>query len=208
MKTIMIIDYGMGNIGSIANALDNLEGKYFVSGKAGDLAKADAYVLPGVGAFASAIDNLRERDLIENLTSQVLEQKKPFFGICLGMQLLAKDSEELGFSKGLGWIDGHVVAMDAADGLHVPHVGWNNVNVQGTDELFEGIDNEAHFFFDHSFHLKCDEKIIVGVHEYGVRQVSAIRQQNIFATQFHPEKSQRSGLKMLRNYLNYIEWAV
>ena len=205
VKTIMIIDYGMGNIGSISHALDYLNGSYFISGKAHDLPNADAYILPGVGAFSSAMDNLRERNLVDGLGREVVEKKKPFFGICLGMQLLAKDSEELGFSEGLGWIDGHVVKMDMTKGLHVPHVGWNNVKFKGTPELFKGIDDEAHFFFDHSFHLLCHDEIIAGVHDYGTQQVSAVRKGNIFATQFHPEKSQRSGLKMMRNYLNYIE---
>lgn len=204
-KTIMIIDYGMGNVGSVAHALDYLGGNYFISSKTNDLTKAEAYILPGVGAFSAAMENLKKLNLIDELSRQVMDKKKAFFGICLGMQLLAKDSVEQGFANGLGWINGHVLLIEPKITLRVPHVGWNNPRYKQGHLLFQRIDHGAHFYFDHSYHLQCDKSLIIATCEYGERYVAAIHQDNIFATQFHPEKSQRNGLKMLRNYLNYIE---
>lgn len=200
----MIIDYGMGNVGSVAAAIEYLEGNYFISNKKEDFTKASAFILPGVGAFGAAMDNLKTLDLIKSLNEQVLVNKKPFFGICLGMQILAKDSTELGFHNGLGWIDGHVLTFPSDKGLRVPHVGWNNVRVRRGMPFFERIDAEANFYFDHSYYLQCSEDVTAATFEYGNTYVAAIQRDNIFATQFHPEKSQRNGLKMLRNFLNVI----
>ena len=202
---IAIVDYGMGNIGSVANALEFLDGNYFIAGSSKELAKADAYILPGVGAFPAAMENLLKHGIADMLTEQVTVKKKPFLGICLGMQLIAMDSVEQGGAVGLGWIDGHVVALDSSDNLRVPHVGWNNLSVVPGQELFQGIDAGEHFFFDHCFHLLCRQELVIASSDYGLFFVAAIRVGNIFATQFHPEKSQRSGLKLLRNFLNYIE---
>ena len=195
----------MGNIGSIVNSLDLLDGNYFISNKSSDLKKASAFILPGVGAFGTAMQNIKALGIMETLSHQVLNLKKPFFGICLGMQLIAKDSSELGYNKGLGWIDGNVVFLETKK-LHVPHVGWNNVEIVKESPIFNNVDNFSHFYFDHSFHLQCDEDIVIGLHDYGFKQISAIQKENIFATQYHPEKSQRNGLKMLRNFLNYVDY--
>lgn len=204
-KKIMIIDYGMGNVGSVAHALEYLNGRYFVSNRKDDLSKADAFILPGVGAFPAAMNNLKKLDIIEELNEQVLVKGRPFFGICLGMQLLAKDSVEQGFTAGLGWIDGHVLLMEPRGNLRIPHVGWNNLRLHHEHRLFRRIDDGAHFYFDHSFHLQCNGDLVVASCAYGNEFVAAIHKDNIFATQFHPEKSQRNGLKMLRNFLNYTE---
>ena len=204
-KKIMIIDYGMGNVGSVAHALDHLGGNYFVSSNSDDLTKADAYILPGVGAFSAAMENLRKLNLTDELCRQVVDKKKAFFGICLGMQLLAKDSTEQGFAKGLGWINGHVLLMEPKGALCVPHVGWNNTRFKQDHRFFCRVDQGTHFYFDHSYHLQCDKDLVVATCQYGNEYVAAIHQDNIFATQFHPEKSQISGLKILRNYLNYFE---
>ena len=204
-KRIMIINYGMGNIGSVANALRTLQSDYFVSGRREDLRQADAYILPGVGAFPAAMENLRKLDLIGELTEQTLTRGKPLLGICLGMQLLAESSVEQGFSEGLGWIRGHVVKLEPRDGLRIPHVGWNNVSFSRSDFLFRNIDGSPHFYFDHSYHLQCAEEIISATCDYGGTWVAGVQKKNIFATQFHPEKSQRNGLKLLRNYLNFVE---
>jgi len=204
-KKIMIINYGMGNIRSIANALEILGGEYLISDKYEDMDQACALILPGVGAFGMAMENLKKFNLINELKRQVLENKKPFFGICLGMQLLAEDSTEMGFSKGLGWVKGHVVKLESEGKLHVPHVGWNNVHVENNIALFDRVDEGANFYFDHSYHLDCDPDWIAATFEYGGKYVAAIAKDNIWATQFHPEKSQRNGLKMLRNFINGLK---
>lgn len=203
-KTILIVDYGMGNIGSVCNALDFLGGRYIVSNQKEDLAQTDAVILPGVGAFGAAMQNLRQLDLVDELTEQVVHLGKPFLGICLGMQLLAKDSVEQGYTTGLGWIDGHVFDMEPSGGLRVPHVGWNAVRVRQECPLFRRIDEDAHFYFDHSFHLECGEEWIAAACDYGDTYVAAVQKENILAVQFHPEKSQRNGLKLLRNFLNVV----
>lgn len=205
-RTIQVIDYGMGNIGSVTNALDYLGGEYFVSSRKEDLRHAGAFILPGVGAFATAIANLQKLDLMDELTNSVIELKKPYLGICLGMQLVVKDSLEQGFTKGLGWIDGHVLPVTPKQGFRVPHVGWNTVVYKNPVPLFQRIDaKEAHFYFDHSFHVRCGKSVISATFEYGEIYVAAMQKENIFATQFHPEKSQRNGLKLLRNFLNFVK---
>ena len=201
---IAIINYGMGNIGSVSNGLDYLGVKYFVSNDKKKLASADAYILPGVGAFSKAMDNLYRLDIVELLSEQVIENHKPFLGICLGMQLLASDSTEFGYTKGLGWIDGHVYSFGNQDNVRVPHVGWNNIKIESNEPVFNKIDDGAHFYFDHSLHLVCDKDIVIATCQYGRKFVAAIRSDNIMATQFHPEKSQRNGLKYLRNFTNYV----
>lgn len=204
-KTVAIVNYGMGNIGSVANALAFLDGRYIVASRKEELKRAGAYILPGVGAFAVAMENLRRQDLVEELNEQVLEKKKPFLGICLGMQLLAEDSVEHGLHGGLNWIGGHVRALEPSNGLCVPHVGWNDVKVHAENPLFKGIQSEAFFFFDHSYHLICSGDAVLATSDYGSPFVAAIRSENIFATQFHPEKSQRNGLRLMRNFLNFAE---
>ena len=204
MRTIGIVNYGMGNLGSISNALKFLGGAYFVSGSAQELAKADAYILPGVGAFAAAMNNLRQQELVEMLTDQVIGNTKPFLGICLGMQLLAEDSTEYGFTKGLGWISGHVVELAPSQGLRLPHVGWNNVRFTPGCPLFANIEPDAAYYFDHGYHLTCSDEMVVARCDYGGLAVAGVRKGNVFGVQFHPEKSQRNGLKMLRNFLNFV----
>jgi len=204
-KKIVLIDYGMGNIGSIAAAFDYLKGDYLISNRKKDIAEAGALILPGVGAFGAAMRNLKKLDLIDELNEQVLVNKKFFLGICLGMQLLAKDSVEQGFHNGLCWIDGHVLDLKPERDLRVPHVGWNNVIFDRDNRFFQRIDDGVHFYFDHGFHLQCGEELVVATSNYGGEFVAAIQKENIFATQFHPEKSQRNGLKMLRNFINHVE---
>ncbi len=203
-KQIAIINYGMGNIGSVSSGLEYLGVKHFIANNKSDLEKADAYILPGVGAFKKAMDNLHKLDFVGTLSEQVLGEKKPILGICLGMQLLAQDSEELGFTEGLGWIDGHVYDFKNENNIRIPHVGWNNILIKNKITLFERVENDAHFYFDHSLHLDCDDDIVIASCEYGGKFVAAIQKDNIMATQFHPEKSQRNGLKFLRNFTNSV----
>lgn len=201
---VALIDYGMGNIGSVQGALARLGAACFVSRRPEELAEADGFILPGVGAFGAAMENLERRGLPAFLREQVVEGGKPFLGICLGMQLLAEDSTEMGFHRGLGWIPGHVVELPQT-GLRVPHVGWSPLRLPRPDRMWERLDEHAHFFFDHSFHFDCSPDYVAAWCDYGRPLVAAVQKGHIFATQFHPEKSQRSGLKLLRNFLRRVE---
>lgn len=202
---LIVVNYGIGNITSVSLALDFLGVDHMVSGDPEELSKGDAFILPGVGAFHAGMANMVRNGIADALTEQVLIQKKPFFGICLGFQLIAKDSTEIEFTKGLGWIDGHVREIPDKPGFRVPHVGWNNIQIVDQAPLFNGLPPDANFYFDHSFHMECDRTLCSAVCEYGIGLVAAVRQDNIFAVQFHPEKSQRNGLKVLRNFLRFAE---
>jgi glutamine amidotransferase len=204
-KTIGIIDYGMGNIGSVSNSLNTLNARSLTSNKVEELEKCDALILPGVGCFKQASLNLDELELRDFLTEQVVKKKTPFLGICLGLQLLAETSQEQGESPGLGWIKGHVKKIESKDDFRVPHVGWNNTSFKDS-KLFKNIPPQSHFYYDHSYQYHCeDSDSIVATCQYGVDILSAIEKDNIFATQFHPEKSQINGLRLLKNFLNYVE---
>jgi len=206
MVRIAVVDYGMGNIASVLGALNELGADTFLTRSPDILAQVDGIVLPGVGAFPQAMTNLKSYDLDTILTHEVVGRKKPFMGICLGMQLLATDSVEIQLTRGLGWIPGHIVELDKSRVVCVPHVGWNTVEVASHKKLFDNIPTQSHFFFDHSYHfIPSDPSVAVGHCDYGIPIVSALRRENIFATQFHPEKSQRNGLKLLRNFLKHAE---
>lgn len=195
----------MGNLASIKKALEYVGGKPFLTDNPADLIKAEKIVLPGVGAFADGIFRLKESGLDVGLREAVIKDKKPLLGICLGMQLLAKKSYEFGEHEGLGLIDAEVKKFDFLNtpfNLRVPHVGWNNVKFRIVSPYFEGIKDNSDFYFVHSYHLACHEpKLIAAVGDYGGIFTAAIVKDNIFATQFHPEKSQQSGLKMLGNFV-------
>lgn len=202
-KTITLIDYGAGNIGSVCSALANLQVPFEVVSDARSIARADGIILPGVGAFAAAMDRLNEMKMIEPLTEKVVGQKTPFLGICLGMQLLADDSTEQGLHKGLGWIHGHVREIVPKPGIRVPHVGWNTTHTVQSD-MFRNIADGAHFYYDHSYAMECDESVVAAECDYGGRVTSAVRSGHIWGTQFHPEKSQRNGRVLLRNFSNFV----
>ncbi len=199
---ICVIDYGMGNLGSVCNALAFLGAEAKVSNDAEEISQASAYVLPGVGAFGEAMARLEELHIIEVLTEQVIDAGKPFLGICLGMQLLARDSQEGGHHEGLGWIDGQVIRLTEERGVRVPHVGWASLEASD-DPLFARTGEGASFYFDHSYHLVCDDTLVTATCDFGSPVIAALRKDNIFGVQFHPEKSQRSGLKLLRGFLNH-----
>lgn len=203
-KILTIVDYNVGNVCSVTKAFEILGAEVVISNKKADIRSADHLVLSGVGAFSDGIKNLKKLGLINLLNKEVLENKKPILGICLGMQLMARDSEEFGLHKGLGWLDASVKKFELKDkGLKIPHMGWNNVKVNKKCFLFRGIKQDSEFYFVHSFHMVCDSaKEIVATCDYGIRFVAAIQKNNIFATQFHPEKSQTVGLKILENFLN------
>ncbi len=203
-KQAVIVDYQMGNVMSVKKAFVKLGVAVKISSQINDFETADYIILPGVGAFRDGMSNLKELNLIDILTRKVLVEKVPFLGICLGLQLLAKSSSEHGFYDGLGWVDASVERLTGNENIRIPHVGWNDVKPrQSDDPLFFGVEDLC-FYFVHSFAMKPNDKSIVTSYcEYGEKFAASIRQENIFATQFHPEKSQNSGLKLLENFLNF-----
>ncbi len=199
----VIVDYGMGNLASVANAFARLGVEAEISAMPERLIRAEAIVLPGVGAFGDAMRRLRETGLADALHAAVIGRSVPFLGICLGMQLIAERSEEGGDVQGLGWLAAaQVKRIPDAPGRQVPHVGWNDLHFAPNEPMFANVAEGAHYYFDHSYEMLCAEDIIVARAEYGGRAVAAaIRQGHIMAAQFHPEKSQNNGLRLFRNFL-------
>ena len=203
---IAIVDYGMGNVQSVRNAFSMIGADAEITSDASRIAGASHVVLPGVGAFGDAMANLRERNLVGPLNTAVLEQRRPFLGICLGMQLLARTSAEHGQHDGLGWFDAAVERFDFPPTEHrlkVPHMGWNDVRWRRPHPVFAGLKPaEGVFYFVHSFHMRCHrEPDVTAVANHGGDFVAAVAHDNIVATQFHPEKSQDSGLHVLQNFV-------
>ena len=203
--TIVIIDYGIGNTHSVSNAIKYLGYKnIIISDDEKKIQKADALILPGVGAFEECISNLKNRNLDIILNEAVIINKKPILGICVGMQLLATCSEENGLHNGLDWIKGAVKKIIVPKPLAVPHVGWNDVITMNENILFNRNIENSNFYFDHSYNFVCDEKYIAGYCDYGTRITAAVQKEHIFGVQFHPEKSQTNGLKLFRSFFNSI----
>jgi glutamine amidotransferase len=202
---ITIIDYGIGNTYSVSNAIRHLGyNKVTISDQENAIRSADALILPGVGAFEACVNNLFSRNLVPLLNEIVLEHKKPILGICVGMQLLGTQSEENGFHKGLNWIPGIVKKLNLPQKLAVPHVGWNNVTSINNNVLFQRNQPDSNFYFDHSYSMECDQEYVAGFCDYGIKIIAAVQSENIFGVQFHPEKSQTSGLKLFRSFFNSI----
>ena len=202
---VVVVDYGICNVRSVVKALEMVGATVRVSSAARDLEEAERIVLPGVGAFEHGMTNLAARGLIEPLANQVLGKGKPFLGICLGMQLLARTSDEFGVHEGLGWLPATVKAFAPEPaGLKVPHIGWTEVALDRASPLFAGVSKAPSFYFVHSYHMVCDTADLVAASaEYGLRFTAAVQRDNIFATQFHPEKSQDDGLRLLENFLQW-----
>ncbi len=199
---IAIINYGLGNLFSVAGAVERLGYEVCISNEPEELAAAEKLILPGVGAFGDGINRLRERNLEATLNNLVLDDKKPILGICLGFQLMAKESFEFGHHKGLCWFDASVVKMKTDRTLRLPHVGWNDLFQVRDHLLFDGISPEALFYYVHSFQVVCkNPEDVIGETSYGSRLTAAANRGNINGTQFHPEKSQQWGLKLLENFL-------
>ncbi|MDA0653958.1 MAG: imidazole glycerol phosphate synthase subunit HisH [Proteobacteria bacterium] len=203
---IGIVDYGLGNLTSVAAAVAKVGHTPRVTGDAAELWRSERLILPGVGAFGDGMRRLRELGLVEPLTRMVVEEGKPILGICLGSQLLARESEEFGTHEGLGWIDATVRRLAPGDDeLRIPHVGWNDLDQVGESPLFADVPETALFYYVHSYRLVVDQPgIVVGSCTYGSAFPSVIQAGNIFATQFHPEKSQRHGLLLLQNFLERV----
>ena len=203
MKEIVIVDYGMCNLDSVGRAVEKCDGAPLVSADAADLAAADGIILPGVGAFADAMHNLKDRGLVTPLREQALGRGVPFLGICLGMQLMAGVGHEGGRCEGLGLIPGEVVLFLAdTPQTRIPHVGWNQVEQLADCPLFAGIADQTDFYFVHSYHFQCDARYVLGRTPYCGGFNSVVGAGSCFGTQFHPEKSLAMGQTLLRNFLS------
>lgn len=200
---IGIVDYGLGNLTSVAGAVAKVGFEPKITADVEQLTYADKLILPGVGAFGDGMRNLRDRGLVGPLTDMVVKRGKPILGLCLGFQLMAGRSEEFGEHDGLGWVQADIVKLAPDDAsLRVPHVGWNELYQVASSPLFQGIEDGALVYYVHSFRMEAkDRGIVIGECDYGGRIVAAIQSGNIFGTQFHPEKSQKSGLALLKNFL-------
>lgn len=200
---IAIIDYGSGNIHAIGNIYNRLHIPFVVATQPDDVKQATKIILPGVGAFDQAISELERSGLRQALDDQVLHNKKPVLGICVGMQLLAKSSEE-GVLKGLGWIDGIVKKFDHSSfnhATHLPHMGWNDVEPAKSNPLFNNIGPNSRYYFLHSYYFFCNrEEDMLAVTNYGGKFASAVNSKNIYGVQFHPEKSHQAGIQLLKNF--------
>jgi glutamine amidotransferase len=203
MTAVGIVDYGMGNLRSVRNALELLGASVSVLADPAGLSRVDRVVLPGVGAFGVAMSNLRSAGWDEALANVVMQKGKPFLGLCLGLQLLADRGTEGGEHRGLGFVPGTTIRLERAADVPMPHIGWNEVRPTGTARILSGVTPGTCFYFVHSYVLVPDDPLLVaGVTEYGGEDfVSVIERDNVWATQFHPEKSQKHGLDLLRRFL-------
>jgi glutamine amidotransferase len=200
MRGIVIVNYGMGNLRSVQKALERCGAAAMISDQPDEVAAADRLILPGVGAFRDAMERLRSAALVEPVLEHI-RAGKPFLGICLGLQLLFTKSYEDGEHTGLNVLPGEVVRFDVPPGFKVPHMGWNAVRLVRPDPLWQGLPNPCHMYFVHSYFVRPeDAEVIVGEADYPTPFAAAVRQGNVFAVQFHPEKSQKHGLALLHNF--------
>lgn len=202
---IAIIDYGAGNIQSVNKALIHLDCDTLVTRDKDIIMKADGAVLPGVGSFGDTMNTMTQYG-IKDTVLDYTKSGKPFLGICLGLQLLFPASEESPEAKGLGIFDGTITKIPNGEGLKIPHIGWNSLDIKKKDGIFKGIDNNSYVYFVHSYYLSANDKNIVSAQtNYGVTIDAAVEKGNIFATQFHPEKSGETGLKILKNFADIVK---
>lgn len=207
--SIAIIDYGSGNLRSVAKAFEYVSAgsqDVRVTSDPAALAGASHIVLPGVGAFADCMNGLKALPgMLAALETQILQNKKPFLGVCVGMQMLFERGHEHGMHSGLGWLKGEVVALSPNDkSLKIPHMGWNELQINGEHKLLSGIKSGDHAYFVHSYHAKCaDASDVLATVEYGQTVTAVVGRGHIMGTQFHPEKSQETGLRLLKNFIAF-----
>lgn len=200
---IAIIDYDAGNLKSVEKALLALGQESVITRDFSVLQKADKVILPGVGAFGQAMHNLKKYEL-DKVIHEVVQMGKPFLGICLGLQLMFDGSDESEGVEGLHLLEGEILKIPAVEGLKIPHIGWNSLHLQNHGSLFEGIGEEPYVYFVHSYYLKAKEPSIVkATTEYGTCIHASVEKENVFACQFHPEKSSTVGLKILDNFAKW-----
>lgn len=197
---IAIIDYDAGNIKSVEKALQYLGEEAVITRDAGEILMADKVILPGVGAFGDAMEKLNRYGLVP-VIREVVEKGIPFLGICLGLQLMFESSEEAPGVEGLGLLKGKIVRIPEGDGLKVPHMGWNSLSFPKEGRLFVGIPENSYVYFVHSYYLQAEEDIVTATAEYGVTIHASVEKGNVFACQFHPEKSSHTGLTILKNFV-------
>lgn len=198
--SVAIIDYDAGNIKSVEKALEYLGQKVKITRDQKEILSADRVILPGVGAFGDAMGKIRSYGL-ESVIQDAVRQGTPFLGICLGLQLLFEDSDETPGVKGLGLLPGGIRRIPDGEGLKIPHMGWNSLHFAHNGRLFQGIEEGAYVYFVHSYYLEAEEESIVKASaEYGVHIHASVEKENVFACQFHPEKSGETGLKILKNF--------
>lgn len=198
---VAIIDYDAGNIKSVEKALKALGYEAVLTRDRETLLQADHVILPGVGAFGDAMEKLHSYGLVD-VIHEIVEQKIPFLGICLGLQLMFESSEETPGVEGLSLLKGKIVRIPEACGLKIPHIGWNSLKYPNTGRLFQGINEDAYVYFVHSYYLKAQEREIVkATTEYGTLIDASVEKDNVFGCQFHPEKSSDVGMKILQNFL-------
>ncbi len=198
---IAIIDYDAGNIKSVEKALLSLSQEVIVTRDAETILGADKVILPGVGSFGDAMDKLHQYGLVD-VIKQVVANKTPFLGICLGLQLLFESSEECPGVEGLGILKGKIVRIPEGEGIKVPHIGWNSLEYPNKGKLYAGLPEDAYVYFVHSYYLKAEEpEIVVAATEYGTDIHASVEKDNVFACQFHPEKSSDTGLAILQNFV-------
>lgn len=202
---IAIIDYDAGNIKSVEKALLYLGEDVCISRDAKEILSADKVILPGVGAFGDAMGNIRRFGL-ESVIKEVTERGTPFLGICLGLQLLFERSEETPGVEGLGILKGEILRISDKEGLKIPHMGWNSLELTNSGRLFKGLEGNPYVYFVHSYYLKAeDKKIVKAVTDYSTRIHASVEKDNVFACQFHPEKSSSVGLQILKNFVRLQE---
>lgn len=201
---ITVIDYGIGNVGSVLNMLKRIGTTARISNNPEEIIKSDKLILPGVGSFDTAMKRIVDTGLLGILNEFVLVKKRPILGICLGMQLLMEGSEE-GILPGLGWIEGSAYSFKTRipPSLKVPHMGWNNIKITNYNSLSKGFNSEIRFYFVHSYFIKVDNPIYCSMKcNYGLEFDAAVQKDNIFGAQFHPEKSHKFGQQFLRNFID------
>jgi glutamine amidotransferase len=197
---IAVIDYDAGNLKSVEKALKSLNQEVLVSRDSSEILQADKVILPGVGAFGDAMNNLDKFGLVDTIR-KVAENDTPFLGICLGLQLLFERSDETPGVEGLGILKGEILRIPPKEGLKIPHMGWNSIDIKPDARLFKGIPDKSYVYFVHSYYLKAaDESIVAATTEYSAHIHASVEHGNIFACQFHPEKSSDIGLKILNNF--------
>ncbi len=202
---VAIIDYDAGNIKSVEKAVISLGAQAVITRDRDEILSADHVILPGVGAFGDAMGKLEAYGLTE-VIDEVVRKNTPFLGICLGLQLLFEESEESPGVKGLGILKGKIVKIPDDKGLKVPQIGWNSLEFPNSGRLFEGIDEGAYVYFVHSYYLQADEpQIVTATTEYAAHIHASVEKGNVFACQFHPEKSSDTGLRILKNFLNEVK---
>ena len=199
---VAIIDYDAGNVKSVEKAVAALGKQAILTGNPEEILSAEHVILPGVGAFGDAMKKLNQYGLVDTIR-KVIEKQTPFLGICLGLQLLFESSEESPGVDGLGILPGRIVRIPEKDDLKIPHIGWNSLSYPNQGRLFQGVPEQSYVYFVHSYYLKADEpEIVKAVTEYGTTIHASVEKDNIFACQFHPEKSSEVGMTILKNFLD------